>query len=63
MGISVAWSAVGGRGPFVGEGFELFDDLLDGVGLLLGRVAVLGQEALDDGAELGLDVVAYGPAL
>src|SRR4051794_17816173 len=54
-------SPVGARGPLVGEGFQLLDDLVDGVLLLLRWVAVLGEETLDDRAEAGLDVVAGGP--
>jgi hypothetical protein len=48
-------------GPLVGEGLQLADDLVDGVLLLLGWVAVSGQRPFDDGAEFGLDVVAGGP--
>jgi hypothetical protein len=42
-------------GPHVGEVLHLLQDELDGLNLLVWRVVVAGQEALDGGAETGTD--------
>jgi hypothetical protein len=48
-------------GPFLGEELRLFEDGLGGFFLFVGRVAVLAEDALDHGAELGLHAFLCGP--
>jgi hypothetical protein len=48
-------------GDVAAEEFGLFQDGLGGFLLLIGRVAVLAEDALDHGAKLGLDAFLDGP--
>ena len=54
------WGSGGGEEGF-GEGFGLFEDDQGGLVLLVGRVAVAAEDALDGDAELGADVGAQCP--
>lgn len=47
--------------PGLGRNFRLFEDDLRGPLLLVGRIALFAQDALDEDAELGADILAHCP--
>ena len=51
----------GSGGDVAAEEFGLFEDGLRGFFLFVGRIAVLAEDALDHGAELGLDALLNSP--